>query len=55
MHQNAPNLNSNIYFEPLGLWGGRGPNSPIWFFEEFKGFFLTEFANFFTKWLVLTQ
>ena len=22
MHQNTPNLNSNIYFEPLGLLGG---------------------------------
>ena len=53
MHQNTPNLNSNIYFEPLGLWGG-GPNSPIWFFEEFKGFFSTKFDNFFAKWLVST-
>ena len=28
MHQNTPNLNSNIYFEPPGLLGGasRGPN-----------------------------
>ena len=28
MHQNTPNLNSNIYFEPPGLLAGasRGPN-----------------------------
>ena len=30
------------------------PNSPIWFFEEFKGFFSTKLANFFAKWLVST-
>ena len=33
---------------------GGGPNSPIWFFEEFKGFFSTKFDNFFAKWLVST-
>ena len=31
------------------------PNSPIWFFEEFRGFFPTNLANFFAKWLVSTQ
>ena len=50
MHQNNPNLNSNIYFEPLVLLGG-GPNRPIWFFEEFKGFFSTKFAHFFANGL----
>ena len=59
MHQNTPNLNSNIYFEQLGLRGGRGggANSPIWFFEEFKVFFqpnspiwfFEEFKGFFNQ------
>ena len=39
----------------LATWViGGGPNSPIWFFEEFKGFFSTKFDNFFAKWLVST-
>ena len=38
MHQNTPNLNSNIYFEPPGLLGGglEGSKSR---FDRRRGFF----------------
>ena len=34
MHQNTPNLNSNIYFEPLVLLGGSESR-----FDQRRGFF----------------
>ena len=34
MHQNTPNLNSNIYFNTLGLpWGSKSR------FDQYRGFF----------------
>ena len=44
MHQNAPNIDSNIYFEPPRLVGGAlgGPNLDL----TFGGFFLHRIKKF---------
>ena len=52
MHQNNPNHSSKTHFGLLRLPGAHvWPKDP--FFEEFRGFFGSWEADFFSKWLVL--